>query len=822
MKNIFKFIVEFPKIVLFLSIILSVVFGFFSLKLEIDASTQTLLLDNDKELSIWRDISKRYKSPNFLVIAYTPKDDLLSQKTLAKIDKISNQLLNLSSVKSVFSVLNAPLLQNKDIPLSDLIKHIPTLKDEDINQDAAKFELLNSPLYKNNLVSSDFKTTAIVINLYEDEKYDEFLQKREYLKEKEANSTINKFEKIELSNLNKEFKKYRDEIRIKEHKSIEDIRAILAENRGDEILFLGGINMIADDMISYVKNDLYTYGAAALLLLMLCLWLFFRQMRFVMIPVLVCFVSTILASGLFGLLKFEITVISSNYIALQLIITISVVIHLITGYRELYLRHPNYSQKRLVYLALRSRANPCFFAVFTTVVGFVSLCFSDIKPIIMLGIMMSVGVSVSLIVAFVVFGSSTMLLSKKDPKCNFENSFKLTLWCANFAIKDRKTIYIFSILLLIFGLYGISKLKIENSFIGYFKEDTEIYKGMQVIDTKLGGTVPIDIIIKFKDQTTNQSGDSKEDAFDDFESEFKLKENDHQYWFSVYKMDIVKKVDRFLQNYKFIGNVSSLGTLLEVGKGLNKGEELDSLSLALLYNGLPEQYKQILLTPYISIQDNEVHFIARTIDSSKDLRRDEFIKTLQNSLALLLKDDNVEVSVHGVMVLYNNMLQSLITSQTSTFGFAVLALFLIFVFIFKSVKLSLIGIVSNLIPLCAVFGVMGIAGIPLDIMSITIAAISLGIGVDDIIHYVHRYKIELRTKDRLSAIKAAHTSIGYAMQYTSFAIFLGFSVMCFSNFWPTIYFGFLTDLVMFMMLGGALLLLPSLIISFYFANLKKE
>lgn len=821
MNKIFKFIVNFPKLVLSISIILCLIFGMFSTKLQIDASTQTLLLDNDKELGIWREISKRYETPNFLVVAYTPNADLLSSKTLDKIARISNELEKIDGVKNVLSILNVPLLQNADIPVSQLVKHVPTLMDKDVNLSAAKDEFLSSPLYKNSLVSEDFKTTSIVINLEPNEKYDTFIQKRDLLKGLEQNKTITKNQKIQLEALDKEFKSYRDELRIKEHENIEQIRAVISQNRGDERLFLGGINMIADDMIGFVKNDLLVYGISVLILLMLCLWLFFRQVRFVILPIFICVLSVILASGIYGIFGFEITVISSNYIALQLIITISIVIHLITGYREFYILHPNYTQKQLVYLTLKSRSNPCFFAIFTTVIGFVSLCLSDIKPIIMLGLMMSGGISISLVVSFVVFGSLLVLLNKKEPKRSFENSFKFTYWCADLAINRRQIIYIISIFIFIVGLYGISKLRVENSFIGYFKSSTEIYKGMEVIDKSLGGTVPLDVTIKFK-EAKNYESSIKDEFFNEFESEFIQNKSDPRYWFSTYKMDIVKKVTRFLETREFVGNVSSLGTLLEVGKALNKGNELDSLSLAILYNGLPDEYKKILLSPYVSIENNEVHFVIRTIDSDEKLRRDDFIKTLQADLNELLANDNAEAKVSGVMVLYNNMLQSLISSQVDTFGFVVLALFIVFIFIFKSVKLAIIGIVSNLVPLCAVFEIMGMVGIPLDIMSITIAAISLGIGVDDIIHYMHRYNLEIKSKDKISAIRSSHSSIGYAMYYTSFAVFLGFSVMSFSNFWPTIYFGMLTDLVMAMMLLGALLLLPSLILSFYSTTCKKE
>ena len=401
MKNIFKLIVAFPKAVLAISLAICLGIGVFSYKLEIDASTQTLLLENDKDLAIWREIAKRYESKNFLVIAYTPNSSLLSKQSLNKIEAISKELESLESVDSVFSILKAPLLTNNpNLSISELIDDVPNLSKTGIDMAKAKDELMNSLLYKNSLVSSDFKTTAIVVNLKDDEIYTKFLEQIAALK----NSTkeLSKNEQEELANLEIEFKKYRDVQRIAEHENIAKIREIIERYKADERLFLGGISMIADDMVSFVKNDLAVYGSSVLLLLWLCLWLFFRQIRFVVLPVIVCFLSVILASGLFGLLGYEITVISSNYIALQLIITISVVIHLIVAYRELYLKHKIYTNAQLVYLTLRSKFTPCFFAIFTTVIGFLSLCLSDIKPIIMLGAMMSVSISISLLVALVV------------------------------------------------------------------------------------------------------------------------------------------------------------------------------------------------------------------------------------------------------------------------------------------------------------------------------------------------------------------------------------------------------------------------------------
>ena len=810
MRQIFKFIIAKNKLVIALVLVLSVVFGYLSTKLSIDASAETLLLEHDPDLKAYRQIAKRYDSPGLLVVAFTPKDDLFSPKNLELIKNLSDELAKNDMVSSVISILNVPLLNSVKGGVTGILDHTPTLSDKDINISKAKLEFAKSPIYSGNLISKDLKTTAIALNLKQDDKFNELLNERNLLSQKESNGTITQAEKEKFKALLAEFKAYRDELRKSDHKNIEAIKAAIAKFNANDELFLGGANMIADDMIGFIKSDLLVYGLSVLALLSFSLWLFFRQLRWIVLPMFICAVSAIFTTGIFGMFGWEVTVISSNYIALQLIITISTVIHLVVSYREFYARHPKYSQNQLIYLTLRDKFSPSFWAIFTTVIGFSSLMSADIKPVIMLGIMMSAGISVSLVLAFLLFGAVNVNLKKLAPVRTFENSFKFTKYCANLALNSRKIIYAVCVLVVCFGIYGISKIKVENSFIGYFKESTQIRQGMQIIDTKLGGTIPVDVIVKFKESEPKQE---KSDEKDDFESEFENDAKSAKYWFNSYHTRIAEKIHDHLAQQKFVGNVSSLATLIKAIKELNNGISDDFL-LAAMYEKLPQEYKTILLSPYVSVENDELRFSLRIIDSDSELRRNEFLKELKAGLAKLTKNDNVSIEVAGMMVLYNNMLQNLLSSQVDTFGLTVAILFVIFCFVFRSIKLATIAIVSNLIPLCTLFGVMGFFGIPLDVMSITIAAISIGIGVDDIIHYIHRFKEELLTKDVFESIKAAHASIGYAMYYTSFTIFLGFSVMITSNFIPTIYFGLLTDLVMVFMLLGALIILPSLIASF--------
>ena len=845
-QKLARMLVSAPKLSLALALILCAFLCAFVPKLAIDASTQTLLLENDKDLELWRDITKRYEIPNTLVIAYTPNSDLLSESSISTLAALSKDLAQIKGVKSVFSMLDAPLLLSSGLKFSDLLGTIPTLKDSNASKEAIKAEFLNSPFYKNSLVSSDFKTTALLLTLEPNSKYNEFIASITALENTLKTAENNATAKTLLKEQRAAFKAYRDELRIAEHDQITQIRQVIAKyNQNSQTripyqdeflnsqtripyqasssqLFLGGINMIADDMIAFVRSDLATYGLATLLLCSLCLFVYYLQLRYVFLAIFICLVCVGVASGLFGLLGFEITVISSNYIALQLIITLSVVIHLINSYREFFRKKSSFSQKAIVYLALKERMSPCFFAIFTTIIGFISLVFSDIRPIISLGVMMSASITLSLIFSFWLFGSIMSLLSKKSVNTAFERYFSLTTLCAKIALnlRARKVVFAISVLGLCVGLWGISKLSVENSFIGYFKENTDIYKGMELIDNKLGGTVPLDIIISFKKDKKEPRNSSLDDEFaDEFASS-----DAAQYWFNERRMSVLKSVNEYLKNKEFIGSVSSLADLLEVGKELNEGRELDALALALIYSSLSGERRELILTPFVSIENDELHFSVRTLDSDPRLKRAEFLRTLQNELNELV-GENAQVKISGAMKLYTNMLGSLFSSQINSLGFVLLAFFATFWLIFASLRLAIIAICINILPLICVLGAMGLAGLSLDIMSITIGSISLGIGVDSAIHYIYRYKRELaHFKDSKKAIIASHASIGYALYYTSFAVFIGFGVMISSNFWPTIYFGALTDLVMFFMLASSLILLPSLLLSqsAYPANEKNK
>ena len=796
---------------LFLSIS---VLGYYSTQLEIDASAETLLLDDDKDLKFSREITQRYSNPDFLVVTYSHKKDLLSDESLETLRNLISDLSKLDDIDNIMSILNVPLLQSPIRPIQNLIDGVNTLETKGMDKKLARKEFLNSELYSNNLVSPDFKTTAILLNLKEHEKYYPLLEKRNNLLSKKRANTISQEEKVLLKKTILEFKEYRDELREKESKNIQNIRDILKKYESQASIFLGGVDMIASDIVGYVKSDLYIYGSSLVFLLIFVLWYIFRNPRWIVLPISICLLSVISTAGILGLFKWEVTVISSNFIALQLIITISIVLHLIVRYRELNIKYKNASQYKLVINTILSKINPSFFAIITTITGFASLVLSSIQPVKNLGLMMSAGIAISLLISFIIFPLVLMMLDKKDEYIKEKKSkFSLITYASNLVQNRGTSILIGSILVIIFSLTGASKLIVENSFINYFKQDTDIYKGMKVIDENLGGTTPLDIIIQFKNEKEVEEVKSLNDDFDDFEDEFEEDANDNKYWFSQDKMLTITAVHNYLESLEEIGKVQSLSSLLKIGKLLNDNKEMDGITLALLYNELPLKYKDLILSPYINIEKNEARITLRIIDSNEDLRRNELLNKIKKDVREIIQNKETTFRLSNLMVLYNNMLQSLFDSQISTLGFVLVILFVMFLILFRSLKIALISLIANIIPISAIFGIMGWLNIPLDIMTITIAAISIGIGVDDTIHYIHRYKEEFKfDHDYLKAMKRSHESIGYAMYYTSLVVIIGFSILVLSNLIPTIYFGLLTVVVMATILASALLLLPRLII----------
>lgn len=817
-----RLVTTYFKTTLFFVALLTALFGYYAQYLSIDASAETLLLENDKDLKLTREVHGRYVSPEYLVISFTPKKGLLEETTLESMRRLKEELLKIKGVERITSILDVPLLESPIRPIKEVVGNVQTLESTGIDKSLVQKELTTSPLYANNLVSSDFKTTAILLNLKDDTTYTQLLGERNRYLLLSQERVLSVEEKAQYEEAKSAFKAYRDSIRDETHELIENVRAVMKPFKSEGDLFLGGVTMIADDMISFVKNDIANYGVAILLIMIVILWVIFRQVRFVVLPILASFSAVVITVGINALLGLEITVISSNYIAMQLITTLSLVIHLIVCYREEYQVYPNFTQQELIGVTLKRMSVPSVFVILTSVAGFGSLMTCDIVPIIDLGNMMNIGVSVSLIVTYLLFPSMLMLLEKKEPVMIFDHAFTLNVTFARIVEKHRGVILSVVVLIALFSLFGVSRLVVENSFINYFKESTEIYKGMQKIDNELGGTTPLEIVVRLPKADVAQT--KEQSPLDEFEAEFEEKNSEAQYWFTAQKMETILKVHDYLESLPEVGNVSSLGTLSKVGRILKEGKDFDTFELALLYNELPEVYKKVILTPYVNIEHDEARFVVRMVDSNPELRRSELLEKIQNELETKVGLAKEDYKLVGMMVLYNNMLQSLFSSQISTLALAVLSLGSMFLFLFRSFKVALLAMTVNMVPVSVIFGIMGVFNIPLDMMSITIASIALGITVDNTIHYYYRFREEVALDGNyVAAMHRAHGSIAFGMFYYSLATIVGFLVMVTSNFIPTMIFGLLTVIVLMTAIVSDLLFSPLLVLLFKpFGYTKKE
>jgi hypothetical protein len=806
-------VIEKPLFVIIGLTIITSVLGYRAVDLKIDASAESLLLENDQDLHYTRKVTDRYNVHDFLVISYTPEDgDVLSGNSLVDLEGLRDELTRLKPVESVTTILDVPLLESPIISYSQLSEQIPTLRSPATDRDLARKELQESPFYRNLLVSPDLKTTAVIINLKRDEAYRALLSERNHLLAKQAEGKPAIPEEARLQTVRQDIRQRLDQLNVVQHENIRAIRSIMDNYRSSSELFLGGVSMIADDLINYIKKDLIVFGFGVFVLLVVVLGLIFRRLVWIILPMTCCFFSVAAMMGLLVLFDFEVTVISSNFISLQLIITLAISIHLIVRYNEFLTENPKSSQRDLVLKTIRTKFMPCLYAALTTIAGFSSLLLCDILPVVNFGWMMSAGILLSLMLTFLLFPAGTMIVRKEPvavpPK---RLRFSVTRAVAEFTAVRGKIIMGVTIVFLCFGVMGISRLEVENSFISYFKENTEIYQGLERIDRKLGGTTPLDVVIEFgayeEIPENSFSGDS--DEYEDSE------EDSAKYWFTDDIISVAENVHDYIESLPEIGKVLSLGSLLKTARSLNNGKSLDSLEMSVLYSKMSEELKQIVLYPYVSTEYNEIRFAVRIKDSLTTLKRDRLLKKIQTDLAKQPGMENSRVRLAGTMVLYNNMLNSLFRSQILTLGIVVLALLFMFYILFRSVRIALIAILPNLFSACVVLGIMGWLGIPLDMMTITIAAISIGIAVDDTIHYIHRFREEIaKDADYQKAMFRSHGSIGRAMYYTSITVIIGFSILILSNFYPTIYFGLFTGLAMLLALIAALTLLPLLLIFF--------
>jgi len=775
-----KNIIEKPKLVFVILLICLVGFGYYSKNFKLDASSETLLIEGDPDLKYLNEITKRYGAREFLILTYTPEEDMISQNSIKNLKNLKIKIANLDWVHNVITLLDIPLLSSTDKPLAERLQNFQTLTSDEINKKRGFEEIVNSPVFRNFVVSEDGKTSGIIV----------------YLKSKDPKKKFtNKYE----------LEKYKDKLKKKNHENILEIREVIKDFNKENKIHLGGIPMIADDMMSYIKNDIVVFGFGVLLFIIATLWFVFRKLIWIIVPISSCFFSVVIMMGLLGLLGWKVTVISSNFIALMLILTIAMNIHMSTRFLQLTKQFPKIKKSKIILMTTGKMFWPIIYTVLTTICAFLSLIFSEIKPIIDFGWMMTLGLITSFIITFTLLPTLLNFVKSDDVYLSKEQNSKITSFFGNISIYSKKIIFVTTVIIIILSATGISRLEVENSFINYFKKNTEIYKGMKLIDEKLGGTTPLEVIIKFPktEKTEDEDGWGDED------------ENDEKYWFTKDKIDKINIVHNYLDSLEPIGKVLSFSSIIDVATQLNNNKPLGTLEMGVLYSKIPDSIKKEIVDPYISIKDSEARVSLRIKDSQEGLRRNDLINQINYDLINKLGLKKDEFKLGGVLILFNNLLQSLFKSQILTLGFVMVGIFIMFLILFRNVKLSLIGVVPNFIAAFFILGIIGLAGIPLDMMTITIAAITIGIAVDNSIHYIYRFKEEfLKIQNYKKTLKLCHSTVGIAILNTSITIVFGFSILVLSNFIPTIYFGIFTGIAMLLAMISVLTLLPALLLTF--------
>ena len=804
-----------PRTVLVLLVVILVAVGVHARDFRLDASADSLLLESDPDLRRFREVQKRYRTQDLLVVTFTPAAELFSDASLRTLATLRDALSRVEDVDSVTTILDVPLLESSDVPVSELSENIPTLETPGMDRARAREELTRSPIFSESILSADANTTALLLSMKDDPELESLRARRQELIAASEGGELDDAGEQELVEVRARYGHAHRRAAERRSASVAAVRAVLAPYREHGTLHLGGVPMITSDMVDFVRNDLLVFGGGVLVFLVAMLGFVFRRPRWVLLPLACCAFAGLFMIGLLGMVGWKVTVISSNFLALMLIITLSMNIHLAVRYRQLRRDRPELDHLELVALTVRYMARPCLYTALTTIIGFGSLVFSGIKPVIDFGWMMSIGLAVTFVTSFTLFPCGLALLGRGAAgDVPTRRDFRFTAPLAVLCTRHGGLVLLAAGALAVVCLVGISRLEVENSFIDYFGRDTEIYQGMRLIDQELGGTTPLDVVLDLDESRIFGEDEDEEDEewFDD-EFEDDALGNDPAYWFTTFKVQRIKEVHDYLDSLPEVGKVLSLASAIRVAESLNDGRELDSFLLALLYRRLPDEVRAALIDPYISVEDNEARIFARVLDSRPDLRRAELLERIRQDLDEGLGLEEADASVTGLLVLYNNMLQSLYRSQISTLGAVLAGVGLMLVMLFRSFTLALVGIVPNLLAAGLVLGLMGLAGIPLDMMTITVAAITIGIAVDNSIHYIYRFREELPgCGDYLQTLALCHANIGRAVFYTSCTIIFGFSILVLSNFLPTIYFGVLTGLAMLVALLASLTLLPKLIL----------
>ncbi len=788
-------------------------------KLDIDSSADSLMLESDPDLKYYREVHRHYSTDEFLIVGYKPHGEMLSQETILLIDGLVQKFENLDRVEAVTSITNVPLLMQpiKDEETGSI--EYPNLLSPEVDIDKAREEFTTSSIYLDNLVNRNLGLTAVHVGFYKNEVLWDLQEQRYALLQKQDDGSITEAEKDKLESIRADIREQRDLSNDHYRQVLTSMRADLSDLRDTGQFYLAGAPLVNNDMKDFVRQDLATFGVAIAVIMVIVLLIFFRSLAWVFLALVCAVLSVLLVSGIIGLLDYQLTVISSNFVALLLIFSIALSIHVIIRYQEIQSLNPDASTKENTRTAASQIITPCLYMVLTTVIAFFSLTVSDIRPIITFGHIMILGLFCAFLLTFTVLPALITLFEPRPRQVQKDTSSVLLNRVLNLVLGNKMIAAVVLTAMFLFSLVGIGQLTVENRFIDYFKKSTDIYQGLAVIDQELGGISPLEVILDATRETAPEIDIGEEDdefaEFDDYLAGLEDTQDDFtatSYWYNRIGIRKIDKIHKYLEGLPEIGKVLSLSSIEEVMRLVNDGEELEDFHLSMIYSKVPENVKQAMIAPYVSTDGNQARILARIRDSDPSLVRNDLLNKIRTDIAGSYIKDNEDFRLTGISVLYNNVLQSLFRSQILTLGTVFACILVVLAFLFRSLKLALIGALPNMFTVLFVLGLIGMSGIPLDIMTITTAAITVGVGVDYAIHYIHRYKRErARKNSNLDAIRTAQTTAGKALYFTSITISLGFVILVLSSFFPSIYFGMLTSIAMLISLFATFSVIPLLL-----------
>jgi predicted RND superfamily exporter protein len=802
---------------------------------KLDASADSLTLEHDNTIDYFREINQRYQRGDFLVVTYSPKAEMFSDESINTLKSLRDELAKVQGVQSVNSMIDVPLIYSPMRSLAEQKESTRTLLTPGVDRAQAKQEFLTSPIYRNMLLSPDGKTTALLMNLDVNNHAIELVRKRDALRSKRDGEGLSAEEKVELARVSDEYLQYRTAAAATDSARVEIIRHIADKYRDHAEIFLGGVTMITSDMLTYIKHDLIVFGVALVAFIIVVLAIIFRQWRFIILPLATCLTSVAIMLGWLSWIDWRLTVISSNFVALLLIMAFAFTIYVVVRYREIHAKHADWSQAHLVMATAKAMVEPCLYSALTTIVAFMSLVMSGIRPVIDFGWMMTIGLTVAFILSFVIVPAGLMLLPKGEPRDSGDKSAKLTLPFSRMAEFHGGKIVLITLVLSLVSIFGLSKLEVENRFIDYFHSDSEIYRGLSVIDKQLGGTATLEIIldapkVAAPTESDEQNSTQEDDPFAEAEQPKAVADSDDpfaedtpagdpkpavkSYWFSMGGLDQIKQLHDYLESLPEVGKVQSLAISYQVAQDINDGK-LNDFELGVMRSALSKDIKDFLIAPYLSDEKQQARITLRVKETTPGLHRAELVERIRHYAIDQMKLQPEQVHFTGMLTLYNNMLASLFESQIKTIFVVFISIVLMMLLLFRSLSIALIAIFPNILAAGVVLGGMGLTGIPLDMMTTTIAAIVVGVGVDQAIQYIYRFKEEFaHCGNYIESMHRSHASIGRAMFYSSATIVIGFLILALSQFIPSIYFGALTSFAMFTAIIGTLTLLPKLILIF--------